>query len=114
DGGNGGQLEKILVTLKILGEQQEVIGRLLIASFFILVASRCDVCLNTDNWLDSDGLALHIEVERAIHHPVVGKRQSSHVKVYRTLHQSIQPCGAVEQREFRVCMKVSKAEGHFV
>lgn len=67
-----------------------------------------DVCLKTNDGFDSRGAGFFIEVDRAVHHPVVSDCQRAKLQVYSALHQPIQSACAIKEGELRVQMQMYK------
>src|SRR5581483_6323015 len=64
--GNGGQLQEVLVALQVAGEQDHVVGGLVEAGFFLLVAAGGDIGFDAEDGLDAVGFAFGVEVRRAV------------------------------------------------
>jgi len=68
--------------------------------------------LEADDWLDVVRPAGLVEVDRAVHHPVVGEAEGGHAELGRPLHHRVDLAGPVEQRILAVDMQMDRRIAH--
>ncbi|MNX99872.1 hypothetical protein D3C86_1323420 [compost metagenome] len=110
----GVELDQVLVTGAVLGEQHQVAVILAAGAVRGLVepgAGR-DVGFHPDQGLDARLLGLAVELDRAVHHAVVGERQGRHLVLRRALDQLADAAGAVQQGVFGVNVAVDELRWH--
>ena len=79
------------------------------ASLFLEPGSGGDIDLLADDRIDVRGPGLQIELNGAVHHPVVGESDRRHAGLGRQANHVRDPAGAIEQAEFRVRVEVDEA-----
>ena len=95
----GGQAHEVLVTGLVLGQEHEMVVRLLAAraGLFLVPAAGRDVHLAANDWLDVPGAGCAVKIDRAEHRPVVGDRERTEAQVARLVDQAVHTARAVEQ-----------------
>uniref|UniRef100_A0A6J7NAW3 Unannotated protein n=1 Tax=freshwater metagenome TaxID=449393 RepID=A0A6J7NAW3_9ZZZZ len=119
------ELDEVAVPLVALGEQREVVIQLLAAlgvaprvvnlaparrAFAAVIMGK--VCLDAENRLDPLLVALLVEVQDAVHVPVVGDADSGLTVGDRLGHEGIEPCRTVEHRVLGVDVEVGERLPH--
>jgi len=123
--GEARELDEVLVTGLVLGQQREVVVELLAAlgvatgvvdaspagrPFAAMVVGH--VGLGADDRLDPLLVALAVEVERAVHVAVIGDADRRLAVPDGLGDEFVEPRRAVEHREFGVDMEVGEGIGH--
>jgi hypothetical protein len=104
-----GKLDEILEASPIGCEHREVITRFALAArTFLEAASRRDIRLVTDNWIDPSAATRLIKLESAVQISVVRDRQRVHSQLFRPRDQLINRTGSIEQTVMAVAMQMSK------
>ena len=88
--GRGDQLEQVSVSLDVPGQHGQVVGALF-GRAAALVVFAGHVHLAADDGLDAGGGARLIEVDRSVHHPVVGYRKRVHPQLGRLATRGFMP-----------------------
>jgi hypothetical protein len=105
------QLDQIVITGQIFGEQNQVIGCLAGRAALGPPISRRDIHLAAEDRIQSAFARLVVKDHRREHVPVLGDRHRRHVQLHRPVEQFLDPARAVEQRILGVQVKVDEV-GH--
>jgi len=108
--GQAGELEQVLVARHVLGQQQQVVGLLVLAGQAVGHLGPRQVALHTDDGLDARVGGGLPELHRAVHHPVIGQRQGGLAQRLGPRHELRDARQAVEERVFGMAVEVDK--GH--
>ena len=105
----GDQLDEVLVTGVVLGEQGEMAGGFLgAAGLFLLHRTRCQVHLATDDRLDAFLVRGIVEFDGPEHVAMIGHGDGGHTVTLGLFHQVLDPHRTVQQRVLRVQVQVDK------
>ena len=104
---DAGELHQIAVTDGILCQYNEVISLLF---FRLRIINRAidDVHLVANNWLEVGSLTKLEQLDRAIHHTVIGERNRGHAQLLRPFHHRRQLRRPVEQAVIAVVVEGNK------
>ena len=91
------QLHQITIAGLILGKQNQMIDRLILAASPLLAGACRDIGLATDNRFDALRQAGFIERNGTIHHAMIRQGQRFHAKRRRFPHQVTDTCRSIEQ-----------------
>src|SRR6266699_7228395 len=75
--GNGGQLHEVVVPRVILCQQQQVMV-VITEAFGVVIHILSQICLNTDNRVNSSRLTRLVKFYSSIHCTMIGDRQMTH------------------------------------
>ena len=107
---DAGELHKVAIPGGIFCQNNEVVSLLL---FRLRVINRAidDIHLIANNWLEIGSLAKLEQLDRAIHHTVIGESNGGHAQLLRPLHHGGQLRRPVEQAVIAVVMEGNKCHG---
>ena len=108
--GRRSDLEQVLVTGLVLGQQQQVRGAPVLLGVMLLHRAGRQVGFQADDGLDAGLLGSMIELDHAEHGAMVGDGQGGHVHLLGALDQLLDVREAVQQGVFGVDVQVG--EGH--
>ncbi len=108
---NGAELHQVEVAVVVSGQEGQVVGIAVDPSLAQQPRARGDVDLAADDRLDPRVLARLVEVDRAVHHAVVGHGERGHLELGRTCHERGDAARPIEQRILGVVMEVDKGVG---
>ena len=106
-----GDLEQVLITGLVLGQEQQVRGLAVFLRVVLLHGAGRHVGLQPDDGLDPGILCGVVELDHAEHRAVVGDGQGGHVHLFGALDQLLDVAEAVEQRVFGVNVEVGEGHG---
>ncbi len=106
--GCGGDLQQVLVTRLVFGEEQKVIGGTVKLGIAVRHAARRHIGFYTDDWLDPGILRGFVEIDHSKHRAVVGDRHGGHIQLLHTLDQLLNVREAIEHGVFRVNVEMGK------
>ena len=98
----GGQLDEVAEARVGTGEKREVIALHLPPDPPVVD----EVRLEPEDRLDAGGAARLVVLDRAVHHAVVGEPERRHAELGGALGESVDLCGAVQQRVLAVDVEV--------
>ena len=105
----GDDLDQVLVTGLIFGEQNQMISRIArTAGLFVEARTGGDIGLATDDRFQALFVGRLVKFDRAIHAAMVGDRDRRHVAGVRLIHHIRNTASAVEQAVLGVQMKMDK------
>ena len=108
----GDELQKVVVSHEVLGQQREMERRLALARrLFLQVRSWRHVYLAPHQRLDPGFLRLLVKLDRTVHHAVVGHSHRGHLVLLRLVHDVFHPRRPVQRRVLRVEMQVDEGIG---
>ena len=107
---NAGELHQIAIPDGILRQHNEVIS-LLFFRLRIINRTIDDIHLVANNWLEIGSLTKFEQLNRAIHHTVIGESDSGHAQLLRPFHHRRQLRRPVEQAVVAVVMEGNKCHG---
>jgi hypothetical protein len=97
------ELDEVPEPLVRLGEQRQVVSLHLRVATLVVVD---EVGLETHERLDVVLLAGLVELDSAVHHPVIGEREGRLTEARGTLGEPVDLAGAVQQRVLAVDVEV--------
>src|ERR1700730_11309892 len=104
-----GKPDQVPIAFEVLDEQDQVM-RIAVGPAFLLVAGTGgDVDLLADDRVDSSGLRLQVEIDRAIEHAMVGERDRRDPGLDREADHLGDPARPIEEAELRVRMEMNEA-----
>ena len=107
---NAGELHQIAIPDGILCQHNEVIS-LLFFRLRIINRTIDDIHLVANNWLEVGSLTKLEQLDRAIHHTVIGERNSGHAQLLRPFHHRRQLRRPVKQAVIAVVVEGNKCHG---
>ena len=102
------ELDKVVVPLRGLGEQHQVIGRLTRRSALRAPIARRDVDFAPENRIDPALPRVIVKHHRREHVPVLGDRHRGHLQLDGLVEQFLDPAGPIEQRKLGVQVEVDE------
>ncbi len=109
--GRRGDLEQVLVTGLVLGQQQQVGGAPVLLGVMFLHRAGRQVGFQPDDGLDAGLLGGVVELDHAEHGAVVGDGQGRHVHLLGALDQLLDVREAIQQGVFGVDVQVGEGHG---
>ena len=76
--------------------------------FFLVQASRGDICFNAQNWFYSGRFGFFVKLYGAVHVAVVGKGQSGHVVFFCFINQLAYFCQPIEKGVMGMSVQVNE------
>ena len=104
---NAGELHQIAIPDGILRQNNEVIS-LLFFRLRIINRTIDDIHLVANNWLEVGPLTKLEQLDRAIHHTVIGERDRGHAQLLRPFHHRGQLRRPIEQAVIAVVVERNK------
>ncbi len=104
------ELDKVVVPLRGLGEQHQVIGRLTRRSALRAPIARRDVDLAPENRIDPALPRVIVKHHRREHVPVLGDGHRGHLQLDGLVEQFLDPAGPIEQRKLGVQVEVDESQ----
>ena len=108
--GGCGELDEVLITDLVLGQQDKVMIDIAPATggFLFEAAAGGDINFAADNRLDPL-LARHlIKINRAIENAVIGESERGKFQLVRSVHELVQTARPIEERILRMQMQMNK------
>jgi hypothetical protein len=106
------ELDEIAVAGVVGGQEREVAGPLAVVALGRPLApvAEEEIALHTEDRLDAGGPTRLVEVERAVHDPVVGDGTGGHVVPRRGLEHVGDAAGAVQHRVLGMSVQMDEAQ----
>jgi len=102
------EFHEVLVARLVLGEEQEMIGMAVDLGLLVRHPARSLIDLAAEQRPDPGLARSAVELDHAVHLPVISKSQRVHAGLQRAVAQIAEPSRAVQQRVLRVHMKMDE------